>query len=136
MYECVSLLKGERVQSSIKLQIEPFTLISWFAYLTSWKLWTPKTIAPPPQQKQPFHSYPKMCGYWDFTVCYVPFNLAKHSSIRIFSCIMDLHSTLVYLQGHIKLSDFGLCTGLKKSHRTEFYKDLSHGKTGDFSKYK
>ena len=38
-------------------------------------------------------------------------------------------------QGHIKLSDFGLCTGLKKSHRTEFYKDLSHGKTGDFSKY-
>jgi len=39
------------------------------------------------------------------------------------------------LQGHIKLSDFGLCTGLKKSHRTEFYKDLHHGKTGDFSKY-
>ncbi|XP_060551627.1 serine/threonine-protein kinase tricornered-like isoform X1 [Ruditapes philippinarum] len=36
-------------------------------------------------------------------------------------------------RGHIKLSDFGLCTGLKKSHRTEFYKDLSHGKTGDFN---
>lgn len=36
-------------------------------------------------------------------------------------------------RGHIKLSDFGLCTGLKKAHRTEFYKDLSHGKTGDFN---
>ena len=30
-------------------------------------------------------------------------------------------------KGHIKLSDFGLCTGLKKSHRTEFYRDLSLG---------
>jgi len=37
--------------------------------------------------------------------------------------------------GHIKLSDFGLCTGLKKSHRTEFYRDLSHAaiKLSDFS---
>ncbi|KAK2184118.1 hypothetical protein NP493_281g01042 [Ridgeia piscesae] len=31
-------------------------------------------------------------------------------------------------RGHIKLSDFGLCTGLKKSHRTEFYKDLTQVK--------
>ena len=28
-------------------------------------------------------------------------------------------------RGHVKLSDFGLCTGLKKSHRTDFYRDLS-----------
>ena len=28
-------------------------------------------------------------------------------------------------RGHLKLSDFGLCTGLKKAHRTEFYRDLS-----------
>merc|ERR1740122_892788 len=37
--------------------------------------------------------------------------------------------------GHIKLSDFGLCTGLKKSHRTDFYRDLSHAaiKLSDFS---
>merc|ERR1719225_600808 len=37
--------------------------------------------------------------------------------------------------GHIKLSDFGLCTGLKKSHRTDFYKNLSHAaiKLSDFS---
>ena len=27
-------------------------------------------------------------------------------------------------KGHIKLSDFGLCTGLKKSHRTEYYRYL------------
>ena len=51
-------------------------------------------------------------------------------------CFTNIISNLFYyvFQGHIKLSDFGLCTGLKKSHRTEFYKDLSHGKTGDFSK--
>ncbi|XP_055343238.1 serine/threonine-protein kinase tricornered-like [Paramacrobiotus metropolitanus] len=27
-------------------------------------------------------------------------------------------------KGHIKLSDFGLCTGLKKSHQTAYYRDL------------
>ncbi len=32
---------------------------------------------------------------------------------------------LLDANGHVKLSDFGLCTGLKKSHRTDFYRDLS-----------
>ncbi|XP_040567601.1 serine/threonine-protein kinase tricornered isoform X3 [Lepeophtheirus salmonis] len=36
-------------------------------------------------------------------------------------------------RGHIKLSDFGLCTGLKKSHRTEFYRDLSQVRASDFN---
>merc|ERR1719226_377326 len=35
--------------------------------------------------------------------------------------------------GHVKLSDFGLCTGLKKSHRTEFYRDLSQVKPLDLT---
>lgn len=39
------------------------------------------------------------------------------------------------LQGHVKLSDFGLCTGLKKSHRTEFYKNLANAKPSDFGAY-
>ena len=34
------------------------------------------------------------------------------------------------------MSDFGLCTGLKKSHRTEFYRDLSQAKPSDFSNLK
>lgn len=42
---------------------------------------------------------------------------------------------LLDAKGHLKLSDFGLCTGLKKSHRTDFYRDLSQAKPSDFSKY-
>lgn len=38
------------------------------------------------------------------------------------------------LQGHVKLSDFGLCTGLKKAHRTEFYRNLNHSQSNDLSK--
>ena len=29
-------------------------------------------------------------------------------------------------QGHIKLSDFGLCTGLKKAHTTEYYREITN----------
>uniref|UniRef100_A0A8C4RRC5 non-specific serine/threonine protein kinase n=1 Tax=Erpetoichthys calabaricus TaxID=27687 RepID=A0A8C4RRC5_ERPCA len=38
-------------------------------------------------------------------------------------------------KGHVKLSDFGLCTGLKKAHRTEFYRNLNHSLPSDFSKH-
>ena len=37
-------------------------------------------------------------------------------------------------KGHIKLADFGLCTGLKKAHRTEFYREISPSDMKDFSK--
>lgn len=43
-----------------------------------------------------------------------------------------LSKMLVYSQGHVKLSDFGLCTGLKKAHRTEFYRNLTHNPPSDF----
>ena len=36
---------------------------------------------------------------------------------------------LLDARGHVKLSDFGLCTGLKKSHRTEYYRDLAQSDT-------
>merc|ERR1712032_1667986 len=39
---------------------------------------------------------------------------------------------LLDARGHVKLSDFGLCTGLKKSHRTDFYSDLSNVSPTDF----
>lgn len=35
---------------------------------------------------------------------------------------------LLDVNGHIKLSDFGLCTGLKLAHRTSYYKGLTSGK--------
>jgi len=38
-------------------------------------------------------------------------------------------------RGHIKLSDFGLCTGLKKAHTTDFYRQLtpSRANPSDFT---
>ena len=45
-----------------------------------------------------------------------------------------LISIVLLLQGHIKLADFGLCTGLKKAHRTEFYREISPSDMKDFSK--
>jgi len=41
---------------------------------------------------------------------------------------------LIDAKGHIKLSDFGLCTGLKKAHRTDYYRDLSSAQPIDFCK--
>ena len=41
---------------------------------------------------------------------------------------------LFFPEGHVKLSDFGLCTGLKKAHRTEFYRNLTHNPPSDFCK--
>ncbi|KAM3716300.1 Serine/threonine-protein kinase [Dirofilaria immitis] len=35
-------------------------------------------------------------------------------------------------KGHIKLSDFGLCTGLKKAHRTEYYRNWPSQLPKDF----
>ena len=58
---------------------------------------------------------------------YKPFVLSSSNNILI------VYLALICLQGHVKLSDFGLCTGLKKSHRTEFYKDLTQAKAGDFN---
>ncbi|TRY73258.1 hypothetical protein TCAL_07890 [Tigriopus californicus] len=42
---------------------------------------------------------------------------------------------LLDARGHLKLSDFGLCTGLKKSHRTDFYRNLSKAKPTDFTSH-
>lgn len=39
---------------------------------------------------------------------------------------------LCYFKGHIKLTDFGLCTGLKKIHRTELYRNLPSQLPSDF----
>ena len=36
-------------------------------------------------------------------------------------------------KGHVKLSDFGLCTGLQKSHRTDYYRGLEHVTAEDFT---
>ena len=55
------------------------------------------------------------------------FDTAQFASLYYSGLVWEL------LQGHVKLSDFGLCTGLKKSHRTEFYKDLTHHKSGGFT---
>ncbi|XP_021953821.1 serine/threonine-protein kinase tricorner isoform X2 [Folsomia candida] len=61
--------------------------------------------------------------------------LAIHSIHRLGFIHRDIKpdNLLLDARGHIKLSDFGLCTGLKKSHRTEFYRDLSQAKPSDFA---
>merc|ERR1719318_2368559 len=40
---------------------------------------------------------------------------------------------LLDARGHVKLSDFGLCTGLQKSHRTDYYRGLEHVTAEDFT---
>jgi len=57
----------------------------------------------------------------------------EHVFILVISIVLrDIKpdNLLMDARGHIKLSDFGLCTGLKKAHRTDYYRDI---KTSDFS---
>ncbi|XP_002730976.1 serine/threonine-protein kinase 38-like [Saccoglossus kowalevskii] len=61
--------------------------------------------------------------------------LAIHSIHKLGFIHRDIKpdNLLLDSRGHIKLSDFGLCTGLKKAHRTEFYRDLSQAHASDFA---
>ncbi|XP_022082688.1 serine/threonine-protein kinase 38-like [Acanthaster planci] len=64
--------------------------------------------------------------------------LAIHSIHKLGFIHRDIKPDNLLLdpKGHIKLSDFGLCTGLKKAHRTDFYRDLSRAHPRDFSSVK
>ena len=50
----------------------------------------------------------------------VVYTIRSSSGVGLSVCL----SVCLCVQGHIKLSDFGLCTGLKMAHRTDYYKEF------------
>ncbi|XP_004343089.2 Stk38l protein [Capsaspora owczarzaki ATCC 30864] len=63
----------------------------------------------------------------DVTRFYVAESVAAINSIHKLNFIhrdIKPDNLLLDPKGHIKLSDFGLCTGLKKSHQTDYYRNL------------
>ncbi|VDN94028.1 unnamed protein product [Brugia pahangi] len=54
-----------------------------------------------------------------------------HRDIKPDNLLLDSKLITIF-QGHIKLSDFGLCTGLKKAHRTEYYRNWPSQLPKDF----
>eukprot|EP00124_Ichthyophonus_hoferi_P001113 Ihof_evm14s51 gene=Ihof_evmTU14s51 len=55
--------------------------------------------------------------------------LALHSIHQLNFIHRDIKpdNILIDATGHIKLSDFGLCTGMKKSHQSDYYKEMLSG---------